>query len=35
MIECGIRNIRLYTPIHLGSIKGKRVRELLQIITRP
>ena len=26
MIECRIRNIRLYTPIHLGSIKGKRVR---------
>lgn len=35
MIECRIRNIRLYTPIHLGSITEKLVGELLQIITRP
>ena len=26
MIECGIRNIRLYTLIRLGSITGRRGR---------
>ena len=35
MIECGIRNIRLYTLIRLGSITGRWGRELPQTITRP
>ena len=35
MIECRIRNIRLYTLIHLGGITERQGRELQQTITRP